>query len=244
MVGANPETPGGCMAEKNEARSTDARAGARRDGRGLGALPDASLVERAQGGETAAFDILAGRYAEKVHRLTYRVLRNEEDAEDALQEAFLSAYRNLGRFEGKSTFSTWLYRVAMNAALMKLRKRREGMVSLEQPRDREESQVTLQLADWGRGPIEETLNDELRGALSAAVDSLPEELAQVFLLREVEGMSNAEAAEILELSVPAVKSRLHSARMALRDYLNRFFADRSGRERRGSDEAPRAGTGS
>jgi len=229
------------MAEERKTRSTDA--GAQTDGKGLSGLPDATLVERAQGGETAAFDVLAGRYAEKVHRLTYRVLRNEEDAEDALQEAFLSAYRNLGRFEGKSTFSTWLYRVAMNAALMRLRKRREGMVSIEQPRDREESQVTLQLADWGRGPIEETLNDELREALQAAVDSLPEDLAQVFLLREVEGMSNAEAADILELTVPAVKSRLHRARLALRDYLNRFFADRAGRGRPGPDAARGAGAG-
>ena len=232
------------MAEGKKAPDADAGAGAGPERAALAALPDAALVERAKAGETAAFDILAGRYVDKVHRLTYRVLRNEEDAEDALQDAFLSAFRNLGRFEGKSTFSTWLYRVAMNAALMRLRKRREGMVSLEQPRDLEESQVTLQLADWGRGPIEETLNDELRGALSAAVESLPDDLAQVFLLREVEGMSNAEAAEILELSVPAVKSRLHRARMALRDYLNRFFADRSGRERSGSDAAPHAGTGS
>jgi RNA polymerase sigma-70 factor (ECF subfamily) len=232
------------MAEEKPARSTDARAGAEPEEKALADLPDADLVKRAQAGRTEAFDVLAGRYADKVHRLTYRVLRNEEDAEDALQEAFLSAYRNLGRFEGKSTFSTWLYRVAMNAALMRLRKRREGMVSLEQPRDREESQVTLQLADWGRGPIEETLNDELRDALSAAVDSLPEDLVQVFLLREVEGMSNAEAAEILELTVPAVKSRLHRARLALRDYLNRFFADRGERGRSGTDAARSTGAGS
>jgi RNA polymerase sigma-70 factor (ECF subfamily) len=240
----HPDEPGGRMADERQARDTDARA-AQPDGKSLSDLSDATLVERAQGGETAAFDVLAERYAEKVHRLTYRVLRNEEDAEDALQEAFLSAYRNLGRFEGKSTVSTWLYRVAMNAALMRLRKRREGMVSLEQPRDREESQVTLQLADWGRGPIEETLNDELREALQAAVDSLPEDLAQVFLLREVEGMSNAEAAEILELTVPAVKSRLHRARLALRDYLNRFFADRaSGRGRPDLDAGRGADAGS
>jgi len=227
------------MVESDKSRGTAAEAGRRSDGSGLSGLPDAELVTRAQGGETHAFDILAERYADKVHRLTYRVLRNEEDAQDALQEAFLSAYKNLGRFEGKSTFSTWLYRVAMNAALMKRRKRREGMVSLEEPRDSEEGQITLQLADWGRGPVEDTLNDELRVALDRAVHSLPEDLAQVFLLREVEGMSNAEAAEILELSVPAVKSRLHRARVALRDYLNRFFADRAARERSSPDHAPR-----
>lgn len=227
------------MAEADKSRGKGAGAGQRTDGASLSSLPDAELVTRAQGGETHAFDILAERYADKVHRLTYRVLRNEEDAQDALQEAFLSAYRNLGRFEGKSTFSTWLYRVAMNAALMKRRKRREGMVSLEEPRDREEGQVTLQIADWGRGPAEEALNDELRDALERAVLSLPEELAQVFLLREEQGMSNAEAADILELSVPAVKSRLHRARVALRDYLNRFFTDRAARERSSTEHAPR-----
>ena len=215
------------MAEKKKPGDKDAGAGASAGAAALSDLPDAALVGRAQSGETAAFDVLAERYADKVHRLTYRVLRNEEDAEDAMQEAFLSAFRNLTRFEGKSTFSTWLYRVAMNAALMRRRKRREGMVSLEQPRDREESQVTLQLADWSPGPIEDTLNDELRDALSAAVESLPEELAQVFLLREVEGMSS-----------------LHRSRVALRDYLNRFFADRAARDRAGSATSPRPGTGS
>jgi RNA polymerase sigma-70 factor (ECF subfamily) len=230
------------MADHDKARGRDAGAEGRADGSSLEGLPDTELVTRAQRGDTHAFDVLAGRYADKVHRLTFRVLRNEEDAEDALQEAFLSAYRNLPRFEGKSTFSTWLYRVAMNAALMRRRKRREGMVSIEEPRDREESQVTLQLAYWGRGPVEETLNDELRDALKRAIDSLPEELERVFVLREQEGMSNAEAAEILEISVPAVKSRLHRARVALRDYLNRFFSDRAARER--TDDAARSRPGS
>jgi RNA polymerase sigma-70 factor (ECF subfamily) len=196
---------------------------------GYRALTDDALVGLAQGGRTAAFDELMTRYAEKVHRLTFKVLRHEEDAEDALQEAFLSAYRNLSKFKGNSAFSTWLYRVAMNAALMRLRKRREGMVSLEQPAEQEESQVTMQLADWGRTPPEELINDELRETLERAVDSLPEELSQVFLLREVEGLSNAEAADILEISVPAVKSRLHRARVALRDELNRYLSDRAGR---------------
>jgi RNA polymerase sigma-70 factor (ECF subfamily) len=192
-------------------------------------VDDAALVARAQGGDTGAFDTLVERYADKVHRLTYKVLRHEEDAEDALQDAFLSAYRNLPRFKGESTFSTWLYRVAMNAALMRLRKRREGMVSIEQPSDREDSRVTLQLADWAKTPPDAVVNDELRQALERAVDLLPEELSKVFLLREVEGLSNGEVADILELSIPAVKSRLHRARVALRDSLNRYFAERAGR---------------
>ena len=192
------------------------------------APPDHVLVARAQAGETRAFDELVNRYADKVHRLTYKVLRHEEDAADALQDAFLSAYRSLGRFKGDSTFSTWLYRVAMNAALMRLRKRREGMVSLDQPGAGEDGpRAPLQIADWARTPDEEMLNTALRDALRRAVDALPEELATVFLLREWEGKPNAEVAEILEISIPAVKSRLHRARVALRDSLNRHFAERA-----------------
>jgi RNA polymerase sigma-70 factor (ECF subfamily) len=199
-------------------------------GRTAGGPPppdDSALVARAQAGDTIAFDELVKRYADKVHRLTYKVLRHEEDASDALQDAFLSAYRSLPRFKGESTFSTWLYRVAMNAALMRLRKRRDGMVSLEQPGDGSETRAPLQIADWARTPAEELLNSELRVALQRAVDALPEDLAKVFLLREWEGKSNAEVAEILEISIPAVKSRLHRARVALRDFLNRYFAERA-----------------
>ncbi len=209
-----------------------------RDKPSAGTTPDDKvLVERAQHGDTVAFDELVARYADKVHRLTYKVLRHEEDAEDALQDAFLSAYRNLSRFKGESTFSTWLYRVAMNAALMRLRKRRDGMVSIEQPSDREDSRVTLQLADWAKTPPDMIINDELRTALERAVDALPEELSTVFRLREVDGSSNSEVAEILGLSVPAVKSRLHRARVALRDSLNRYFADRAGRTGRAADKS-------
>jgi RNA polymerase sigma-70 factor, ECF subfamily len=212
-----------------EARQKGASAGGTGGDRAPGAAPpdDRVLVTRAQAGDTTAFDELVNRYADKVHRLTYKVLRHEEDAADALQDAFLSAYRNLPRFKGESTFSTWLYRVAMNAALMRLRKRREGMVSLEQPGDREGVRAPLQIADWARTPAEDLLNAELREALQRAVDALPEDLAKVFVLREWEGNSNAEVAEILEISIPAVKSRLHRARVALRDFLNRYFAERA-----------------
>jgi RNA polymerase sigma-70 factor (ECF subfamily) len=193
---------------------------------------DRTLVTRAQAGDTTAFDELVRRYADKVHRLTYKVLRHDEDAADALQDAFLSAYRSLSRFKGDSTFSTWLYRIAMNAALMRLRKRREGMVSLEQPGDREGERAPLQIADWARTPAEELVNVELRGALQQAVDALPEDLATVFWLREWVEKSNAEVAEILGISVPAVKSRLHRSRVALRDFLNRYFAERAAQDGR------------
>jgi RNA polymerase sigma-70 factor (ECF subfamily) len=195
-----------------------------------GVLDDSNLVALTLDGQSGAFDELVRRYADKVHGLAYKVLRHDEDAEDALQDTFLSVYRNLPRFEGKSSFSTWLYRVAMNAALMRLRKRREGMVSLDQPIEREDGSYLQQLAHSGRSPIEELVNDELRDALERAVDSLPGDLAEVFLLRQVDGLSNADLASMYGISIPAVKSRLHRARLALRDRLARYLAGRKDRQ--------------
>lgn len=188
---------------------------------------DAELVAFAKEGKTGAFDELMKRYAEKVHRLTFKILRHEQDAEDAMQDAFLSAFRNLPRFQEKSTFSTWLYRVAMNAALMKLRKRREGMVSLEQPSDRDDRQTSMQIADWARSPVEDLMDLELSNSIHEAILGLPEELQTVFVLREFEGMSNKATADELGLTIPAVKSRLHRARVDLRNRLAHFFANRT-----------------
>lgn len=194
----------------------------------LSGLVDDDLVGRSIAGETRAFDELVARYADKVHRLTFKILRHEQDAEDAMQDAFLSAYRNLPRFKRKSTFSTWLYRVASNAALMRLRKRRAGMVSIDQPSREEDGHSTLQLADWSRTPVEDLMNEELGRALSDSIHALPEELQEVFVLRELQGMSNLQTADELKLTVPAVKSRLHRARVELRQRLEHFFTAPSG----------------
>jgi RNA polymerase sigma-70 factor (ECF subfamily) len=192
-------------------------------------LSDRELVHRAREGETRFFDELVARYADRVHRLTYKILRHEQDAEDAMQDAFLSAYRSLPRFQEKSTFSTWLYRIATNAALMRLRKRREGMVSLEQPTSRSDQQTTMQIADWTRSPVEDLMDTELHTALEEAIGDLPEDLHDVFLLRERDELSNQQTADELGLTVPAVKSRLHRARVQLRNRLGKFFYARSGR---------------
>jgi RNA polymerase sigma-70 factor (ECF subfamily) len=191
-------------------------------------LSDRELVHRAREGETRFFDELVARYAHRVHRLTYKILRHEQDAEDAMQDAFLSAYRSLPRFQEKSTFSTWLYRVATNAALMRLRKRREGMVSIEQPSSRSDQQTTLQIADWARSPVDDLMDTELRAALEEAIGDLSEDLQAVFLLREQDKLSNQQTADELKLTVPAVKSRLHRARVELRNRLGEFFSVRSG----------------
>jgi RNA polymerase sigma-70 factor (ECF subfamily) len=187
---------------------------------------DTQLVRMAQGGETRAFDELVRRYRDKVYRLSFKILRHEEDAAEALQDAFLSAYRGLKNFKSESTFSTWLYRIATNASLMKYRKRRDNHVSLEQSQSRNDDAEPLELADWSTQPVDELLNAETRQVMEESVAKLPEELRTVFLLRDDRELSNAEVAEALELTVAAVKSRLHRARLLLRDRLNRYFTVR------------------
>src|SRR4029453_817060 len=196
------------------------------------AQSDEDLVRAAQGGDSRAFDELVNRYKEKVYRLSYKILRHEEAAAETLQDAFLSAYRGLKNFKAESTFSTWLYRVATNAALMRYRKRREGHVSLEQSQSRNADAEPLAIPDWSQQPLEELLDGETREVMQEGIDRLPEDLRTVFVLRDVQGLSNAEVAEVLELSVAAVKSRLHRARISLRDRLNRYFADKLTRKER------------
>jgi RNA polymerase sigma-70 factor (ECF subfamily) len=194
---------------------------------GASDIDDAQLVRMAQGGDTRAFDELVVRYRDRVFRLAFKILRHEDDAAEAMQDAFLSAFRGLKNFKAESTFSTWLYRIATNASLMKYRKRRDNLVSLEQSQSPNEDAEPLQLVDWTQRPEEELLNSETRTVMEQAVDRLPEDLRTVFLLRDVQELSNAEVAEILDLTVAAVKSRLHRARLTLRDRLTRHFADKT-----------------
>jgi RNA polymerase sigma-70 factor (ECF subfamily) len=201
---------------------------------------DEALVVAAQGGANRAFDELVRRYRDKVFRLSYKILRHEDDAAEALQDAFLSAYRGLKNFKAESTFSTWLYRIATNASLMKYRKRRDGHVSLEQSQGPDgEGAEAMQIADWSALPETELMSAETREVLAEGIVRLPEELRTVFVLRDIMEKSNQEVAEELELTVAAVKSRLHRARLALRDRLNRYFADKLTRR----DRRPPRGAG-
>ncbi|MBI5711063.1 MAG: sigma-70 family RNA polymerase sigma factor [Candidatus Eisenbacteria bacterium] len=193
---------------------------------------DEELVRIAQAGDTRAFDELVKRYQEKVYRLSFKILRHEQDAAEALQDAFLSAFRGIRNFKAESTFSTWLYRIATNASLMKYRKRRDNVFSLDQSQSHNEDAEPLQIPDWSTQPVKDLLDAETREVMEQAVRHLPEDLRTVFLLRDVEGLSNAEVAEILELSVAAVKSRLHRARLSLRERLNRYFSDKMTRKDR------------
>jgi len=186
-----------------------------------------SLVQAAKRGDVGAFGELVKRYDRNVFRIALHITQNREDAEDVVQDAFLKAYENLEQFQGQSKFYTWLVRIAVNEALMKLRRRRpERMVSLDQEVQTEEDSMPREVADWSPNPEQLYNQSELRDILGKTIQGLPPSFRTVFVLRDVEGLSTEETAQALELSVPAVKSRLLRARLQLRERLNRYFKKR------------------
>jgi RNA polymerase sigma-70 factor (ECF subfamily) len=192
---------------------------------------DRALVQLLRDGSPAGLEALMEAYATRVYRLAHGVTRNPADAEEVVQDVFVTVARRIGEFEERSALGTWIYRITMNAALNKRRgKRAEVEVSLEDhlPRFREdghrEGDRSVLLADWSRTPEEELLSVEGRAAVRRAIDALPDHYRAVLILRDVEGVSSEEAAEALGESVASVKSRLHRARMALREQLTLTFA--------------------
>jgi RNA polymerase sigma-70 factor, ECF subfamily len=182
------------------------------------------LVNRARQGDTASFSTLLRRYEGKIFRLAMNITQNREDAEDVLQESFLKAYEHLDQFMGNSKFYTWIVRIAVNQALMKLRKRRsDRAVSLDEQIDTGEDTVVREIAAWDPDPEQRYSREELHTILTDVIDELAPIYRTVFTLRDVDGLSTEETAEALDLSVPAVKSRLLRARLQLRDKLTRFF---------------------
>ncbi|MGB0034448.1 MAG: sigma-70 family RNA polymerase sigma factor [Candidatus Acidiferrales bacterium] len=181
------------------------------------------LVAAAKAGDITAFETLVGRYERKIFRLAQNITQNREDAEDVMQEAFLKAYEHLSEFQGNSRFYTWLVRIAVNQALMKLRKRRPNVVSLDEEVDTGEEMMPREVEDWGPSPEERYKQAELGQILSSAIGDLDPSFRIVFQLRDIEELSTEETAEALGLSVPAVKSRLLRARLKLRQKLNRYF---------------------
>ena len=182
------------------------------------------LVSRSREGDSAAFSTLLRRYEAKIFRLAMNITQNREDAEDVLQEAFFKAYEHLDQFQGNSKFYTWIVRIAVNQALMKLRKRKsDRSVSLDEQIDTGEDMVVREIATWDPDPEKRYSQEELNTILTQAIEELAPIYRTVFTLRDVDGLSTEETAEALELSVPAVKSRLLRARLQLRDRLTRFF---------------------
>ncbi|HWZ13177.1 MAG TPA: sigma-70 family RNA polymerase sigma factor [Acidobacteriaceae bacterium] len=186
--------------------------------------PDVALVERARAGELAAFDQLVRQYERQVFRIAQHITQNREDAQDVVQDAFFKAYQKLEQFQGNSKFYTWLVRIAVNEALMRLRKRRTAKtVSMDEDVQTEDGSLPRDFADWTPNPEQQYKQAELKEILQKTIQGLPPGFRTVFTLRDVEGLSTEETAEALNLSIPAVKSRLLRARLQLRERLSRYF---------------------
>ena len=194
-------------------------------------LPDEELVrifvdER----DEEAFNEIANRYGEKVFRLALRITHSTHIADEVLQEVFLTLVEKLDSFREESTFSTWLYRVATNASLIQIRNRNKHgkSISLEDyvPYNEKGMLSEILLKDWSYSPDEIFAGKEGMEVIERAIDELPEKYRIVFHLRDIEGLSNEEVGDILRLSISAVKSRIHRARLFLRDSLSDYFYER------------------
>jgi RNA polymerase sigma-70 factor (ECF subfamily) len=182
------------------------------------------LLAQSREGDTRAFAELVHRYEGKIFRLAQHITQNREDAEDVLQETFMKSYEHLDQFKGDSKFYTWIVRIAVNQALMKLRRRKtDKSVSLDEQIDTGEDTIVREIAAWDEDPEQQFSREELGGILDRAIQSLEPPYRSVFVLRDIDELSTEETAEALGLSVPAVKSRLLRARLQLREKLTRYF---------------------
>jgi RNA polymerase sigma-70 factor (ECF subfamily) len=197
------------------------------------ALPpeDAALLARLRAGDATAYEHWVRASAPRVLRVVRRLMRNEQDAQDVTQDAFLSAFRHLASFDGSARLSTWLHRIAVNAALMKLRsKRRHPEESIDErlPRFHADGQHEDTPAAWAARGDAALASAELRKAVRAAIDELPELYRDVLLLRDIEELTTEEAAVALDITVAALKTRLHRARLALRERLDELMRELGG----------------
>jgi len=193
---------------------------------------DRLLIERARRGDQRAFSVLVRQYEDLVYRFAFHVCRDEEKAAETLQDTFINVFRKLKQFDGKSKFTTWLYRIVANNCLMKRRKRKIDLASLsidqpegfrDDPLRDEEGRVIQTIPSWKETPLDRVMDGELRETLDRAIQQLPVEYRVVFVLRDIEEKTAGETAKILRLSVPAVKSRLRRARMFLREQLHGYM---------------------
>jgi len=186
---------------------------------------EAALVSAAKAGDTTAFTTLVRQYDRNIYRLALNITGNKEDAEDVLQEALLKAYTKLGQFEGESRFYTWLVRIAVNEALMRLRRRPpQPEVSLDEPIEgNEKSLMPKEIQDWAENPEQRYAKVELNRILDETIEKMEPNFRTVFVLRDVENLSTEETARILGLTDPAVKSRLLRARLRARELLTEYF---------------------
>ncbi len=192
-------------------------------------MDEPPLIERIRAGETSLFLDLIRPYERSIYLLAYSVLKHEADAEETAQETILKAFQHLGQLRSGGSFKSWLLQIAMNEARMRRRKSRAHLYeSLDEgAEETEEGEIMpRQVADWRDVPSEALEQKELRAQLNRAIYDLPEKYREIFLLRDVQHLTEKEAAEILGISVPAAKIRLHRARLQLREMLTPIFKKR------------------
>lgn len=195
-------------------------------------IEEVSLIRKAKQGDEMAFTRLVHKYEDMVYRFTLTVCRDNAKAEETYQDTFVNVFKKLKQFDGKSKFSTWLYRIVANNCLMKRRRRKIDIASvpleapegfMEDPLRDANGQVIQTVPSWKDTPLDGVVNEELKHVLDEAIGKLPPDYRAVFLLRDIEEQSAEETAKILKLSVPAVKSRLHRARAFLRERLHGYM---------------------
>jgi RNA polymerase sigma-70 factor, ECF subfamily len=181
-----------------------------------------------QAGDRSEFARFVDAFSPRVYRLVLKMLGNQQDAEDALQNTFIKAFQHVANFESRSSLSTWLYRIAVNEALMMIRKRRPETILSDLAQEEEDGNdyTPENLTDWCCLPEDEFVSSEARSHLDQAIRSLPETLKVVFLLRDIEGLSIEDTSQVLNLSETAVKTRLLRARLRLRENLSSYYSER------------------
>ncbi|MBN1962782.1 MAG: sigma-70 family RNA polymerase sigma factor [Deltaproteobacteria bacterium] len=188
---------------------------------------DLELILAAQAGNYHSFEELVRRYHSRVFRLAYGMIKNKHDTQEAVQDTFLNIFRSLAKFRQNSTPGSWIFRIATNSALMRLRtKKRKPLTSIENIPDKTLTSSNKSLwavPYWTQQPDEKLLSLELAHHLQDAITRLPEKYRLVLLLRDVEGLDNEQVAQVLNLSIPTIKSRLHRSRLFVRDELERYF---------------------
>lgn len=184
-------------------------------------MTEKELIVNAQGGDKKALGELVKMYEQTIYNFAFKICRDRDKAEQIMQDTFFSMVKSLHQFDHNSKLSTWLYRIVSNHCLMMARRlKSHQFVSIDNDEDLYEEKY---VADWNTIPYKETENDELKKILDGAIEKLSPDYRMVFLLRDVEGLSTEETAQVTELSIAAVKSRLHRARAFLRKELNEAF---------------------
>ncbi len=184
---------------------------------------ETQLVEKARKGDIGAFEELIRMTGGRIYNLGFKLLRNKEDASDLMQETYIKAYEHIDSFRGNSAFSTWLYRIATNLALMKMRREKNQKVSTDEIKEAYDNSMVKEMPDWTHNPAYHFKNQELKDLLNRAIDSLPSKYRSVFVLHDMEGFPVSEVADMLSLSEPAVKTRSHRSRLFLRERLADYF---------------------